>query len=41
MFYSPCTRIEVKKKKQQTMEICMFAAEDGKVDIKDCEGVET
>ena len=33
MFYNPCQRITVKKKKEQTMEICMFAAEDGKIDM--------
>lgn len=41
MFYSPCQRIEVKKKKEQTMEICMFAAEDGKIDLTGYEAVST
>lgn len=37
MFYAPCQRIKVKKKKEQTMEICMFAAEDGNIDLSNYE----
>lgn len=34
MFHAPCQRVGIKKKKEQTEEICMFAAEDGKLDHK-------
>ena len=37
MFENACQRISMKKKKEQTIEICMFAAEDGKVDISGLE----
>jgi len=33
MFDSPCKRVSIKKKKQIEEEICLFAAEDGKIDM--------
>ncbi|UCG07114.1 MAG: hypothetical protein JSV83_00195 [Desulfobacterales bacterium] len=38
MFYSPCRRVAMKKKKEHVEEICMFAAEDGKIDMSIYEG---
>lgn len=34
MFDAPCKRVRLKKKKAQEREICLFAAEDGKVNIE-------
>jgi hypothetical protein len=39
MFDAPCKRVKVKKMKNQEKDICLFAAEDGSVDLEGYEAV--
>jgi len=39
MFDAPCKRVKVRKKKDLVKDICLFAAEDGKIDLNGFEAV--